>query len=154
MDCKEIYIWKSFLGCFDIRISLCLAVVTCVYISVTLMELCPSISWIYRISTSASNKLVAKVCLNMWGVICKSISAREQYLFIILRTAWSDRGLPFWLAKKWLQLLISAWNSALYSSIIWETESLPIWIRRSLSPLPYMRMLPSCKVNVKPCASH
>lgn len=37
--------------------------------------------------TSASKRLVAKVWRNIWGVICKSMEAREAYLFIILRTA-------------------------------------------------------------------
>lgn len=39
-----IYTRNIFLGCFLLNISFCFAVATCVYISVILIELCPSIS--------------------------------------------------------------------------------------------------------------
>lgn len=92
------------------------------------------------------SRLVAKVCLNICGVMCRSIAASEVYLFIILRTAWSVRGRPDWFAKKWLQFTISEWKSTLYLFSIFITEGLPIWIRRSLSPLPYIRILPSYRL--------
>ncbi len=42
----NLYREKSFLGCFVARMFRCFATVTCVYISVMLIELCPNISWI------------------------------------------------------------------------------------------------------------
>ena len=60
----------KFLGCLFTRISFCLALETWVYISVVLIELCPSIRCIYLMSTSCSNKRVAKECRNICGVIC------------------------------------------------------------------------------------
>lgn len=65
-----------------------------IYFYDVLIELCPSISWIYRISTSASNKELANVWRNIWGVICCSIEAREVYLISVLRTVWSDKWEP------------------------------------------------------------
>ena len=100
----------------------------------------------YRISTSASKRLVANVCLNKCGVMCISIAARVVYLLSILRTAWSVKGLPDWFAKKWLQFSISRQNSFLYSIKILITEMFPIWIIRSLLPLPYISMLPLYKL--------
>ena len=43
--CNFYYIWKFFLGCFSVRMSRCFDIATWVYISVILMELWPSISW-------------------------------------------------------------------------------------------------------------
>ena len=43
---------------------------TCVYIVVVEISLCPNISWIERKSASFSNKWVANVWRNVWGVTC------------------------------------------------------------------------------------
>ena len=42
--------WILFLGCFNERISFCLAIATCVYICVVIIELCPSIWRLERVS--------------------------------------------------------------------------------------------------------
>lgn len=52
-------------------------------------------------------RLVANVCRNICGVICISIDASSVYLFIIRRTAWSDKGFAAWLTKKESQASIS-----------------------------------------------
>lgn len=85
-----------------LNISFCFETVTWVYICVMLIELCPSMSCIYRISTPASRRLVANVWRNICGVMCISIPAIDAYLFIILRTDWSDSCCPCCPVKKTL----------------------------------------------------
>lgn len=57
---RELVNLIKFRGCFVESISFCFAIDTLVYISVVLIELCPSIFCIYRMSTSASSSNVAK----------------------------------------------------------------------------------------------
>lgn len=114
------------------KISLCLATVTWVYISVILIELWPSISWIYRMSTSASNSELANVRRNIWGVICCSIAAREVYLLIILRTVWSDKGVPDGYTKKWLDwflMNICFYIQAIFFDICIFSKQRKQWLR-------------------------
>ena len=134
--CYMDYSMNWFLGCLVARILRCLATATWVYISVMVIELWPSISCIYRISTSASKRLVANVCRNICGVICISIDASSVYLFIMRRTAWSDKGVAAWLTKKESQASISFWKVILYFFKIQSTDSFPIWMRRSFDPFP------------------
>ena len=78
-------------------------------------------------STSASRRLVAKVWRNMCGVMCRSMAAREQYLLIMRRTAWSERGAPDWFTKKWVDEAISVEKLWRYSVRMWITSSDASW---------------------------
>ena len=85
--------WIADTGLKELSISFCFDCETCVYICVTLIELCPSICWIYRISTFLSSNIVAKLCLNICGVIVLDKLFCSTILFKIKRTLCSDNGL-------------------------------------------------------------
>ena len=83
------------IGLQELSISFCFDCETWVYICVTLIELCPNICWIYRISTFLSSSIVAKLCLNIWGGIVIPISLASATFFNNNRTLCSDNFLVF-----------------------------------------------------------
>ena len=58
-----------------------LSFLTCVYRWVVLILKCPKIYLIYLMSIPFSNKFVAKLCLNVWGLLLDCVVIWDKYFF-------------------------------------------------------------------------
>lgn len=78
-------------------------VATWVYISVVLVEPCPRSTCIYLKSVPDSNKCVAKLCRNTWGVTVVRILAFSAEVLTIFKTLAPLYLVPFLPSNKYVR---------------------------------------------------